>query len=125
MTRYLAIGFGGFIGAIARYILSKLINERYGFLSLPLGTVIVNIAGSFVLSLFLAFAFKKTEVSRAFYLFFATGFLGAFTTFSTFSYEGLRLIQEQSYSAFSVYFLLNIFGGFTAAFFGLIIGRSL
>ncbi|HHF08390.1 MAG: fluoride efflux transporter CrcB [Thermotogae bacterium] len=125
MTGYLAIGFGGFLGAMARYAFSKLINERYGLLSFPLGTVSVNIIGSFCLSLFLAFAFKKTEVNRAFYLFFATGFLGAFTTFSTFAYEGLKLLQEQSFSAFSSYFLLNIFGGFTAAFLGFVVGRAL
>ncbi|OAA31198.1 hypothetical protein AT15_06795 [Kosmotoga arenicorallina S304] len=125
MTGYLAIGFGGFFGAITRYAFSKLVNERYGLLSFPFGTVAVNIIGSFGLSLFLAFAFKKTEVSRVFYLFFATGFLGAFTTFSTFTYEGLKLLQEQSFGAFSSYFLLNVFGGFMAAFLGFMIGRAL
>ncbi|CAM4164172.1 fluoride efflux transporter CrcB [Campylobacter armoricus] len=99
----LAVGFGGFLGAIARMItssfFSKIIPHNY-----PYGTLFVNIIGSFLIGLFFSYANSK-GVHILTKSLVSTGFLGAFTTFSTFSYENLLFLQSGNYFQF----LLNIF----------------
>jgi fluoride exporter len=119
------VGFGSFLGGNARYWLGGWIQSRWsGF---PWGTFVINITGSFVLGLFLAliterFAFPKTPTLR---LVVAIGFLGAYTTFSTFEYETLMLATTGAWlRAFA-----NAFGslaaGFLAVWLGVMLGRSL
>src|SRR5690349_24647634 len=84
----------GFLGANARYLLGGWIASRFGA-AFPYGTYIINLTGSFILGFFLAFAEDRAWVAPSVRLLFAVGFVGAYTTFSTFEYEAVRLLQER------------------------------
>lgn len=87
------IGIGGALGAVTRYIVGHIINNRtkkaYPF---PIGTWIINISGSFLLGLLTQF-YISNEISEGLFYFGSIGFCGAFTTFSTFGYETITLIH--------------------------------
>ncbi|MBO8161284.1 MAG: fluoride efflux transporter CrcB [Thermosipho sp. (in: Bacteria)] len=117
------ISIGGALGALSRYYLSKFINGIFSFSYIPWGTVLVNVIGAFLLSFVLFSSLERYELSSSFILFFGTGFLGAFTTFSTFTYESLSLFLETPLRGF-LYFLSNIILGFSAAYFGMLLGRG-
>ena len=91
--QYLVISLGGILGANARYLLGTWITERYGT-SFPYGTLVINVSGSFVIGLFLTLIAERFVLHPNWRLFFAVGFLGAYTTFSTFSYESVVLLQN-------------------------------
>jgi CrcB protein len=93
---YLIIGIGGFLGANARYLLGGWIAARYGT-SFPHGTMVINVTGSFVIGFFFALISERFIIHPNWRLFFAIGFLGAYTTFSTFSFETFALIQQRSF----------------------------
>ena len=114
---YFIIGIGGFLGANARYIVGDWI-MRQGDSAFPWGTFVINISGSFLLGILMATLNTRPFVSSNYRLFFAVGFLGAYTTFSTFSYETLCLAQDQSLLAA----LLNIFGSVLLGLLGVIAG---
>src|SRR5262245_41562840 len=92
-VRYLVISLGGILGANARYLLANWIAARYGT-SFPYGTMVINVSGSFVIGFFLVLVSERFVVHPNWRLFFAVGFLGAYTTFSTFSFENIMLIQD-------------------------------
>lgn len=116
------IGIGGFLGAISRYYVSKYSNI---FLvdKIPLGTVIVNITGSFVLGYLYVLSVERLAVSENFRFFLGVGFLGAYTTFSTFSVEFVNLISEGVYFSAAIYWIFNVVLSIVAAFFGIYLAR--
>ncbi len=89
----IATGFGGFFGAIARYLISMNINSIFGS-SFPYGTLLVNTLGSFLLGFLTKFFTDLFLINEMLRLAVLIGFLGAFTTFSTFSMESANLIQN-------------------------------
>lgn len=93
MAAVLWVGLGGFLGANARYLLGGWIAARYGTL-FPLGTFVINVTGSFILGFFLTLAQERVLIHPNVRLLFAVGFVGAYTTFSTFEYESMRLLQD-------------------------------
>jgi fluoride exporter len=121
---YLLIGIGGFLGANARYLVAGWITERLGG-SFPYGTMIINVSGSFILGLFLEFTADRLFVHPHWRLFFAIGFLGAYTTFSTFSFESLALLEEGSYILAIVNMVGSMVLGLIAVLAGVIICRQL
>ena len=88
-----AIAIGGGLGSIARFVISREMGIWLGNY-LPYGTLTVNIAGSLALGWFITFFFDRPELSSALRLGLTVGFLGAFTTFSTFSFESLQLMLD-------------------------------
>ncbi len=114
---------GGSMGALSRYLVSKMIANFLPFSRIPWGTPVVNITGSFFLSLLIFSFLDKGVPSRETVLLFGTGFLGAFTTFSTFTYESLSLLEEDI-SAGILYIVVNLFLGFLGAYFGMVLGRG-
>ena len=90
---WMAIAMGGGFGAMARFLVSREMNRWLGS-GFPYGTLTVNGAGSWLLGFLAVFMFDKMEVHPAWRLGVSVGFLGAFTTFSTFSYESVMLLME-------------------------------
>ena len=91
---FIMVGLGGFIGAILRYGLSGLMHRVLGS-NFLYGTLAVNVLGSFALGLFLTLSSTRLAISDEWKSFIAVGILGAFTTFSTFSFETIALLQER------------------------------
>ena len=88
---FLAIAIGGGLGSVARFVVSREMGNWLGSY-LPYGTLTVNVAGSLALGWFAAVFIDRPEISSALRLGLTVGFLGAFTTFSTFSYESVQLL---------------------------------
>jgi len=118
MNAIILVGAGGFIGAVGRYLLSGWIQN--GYLAFPVGTMGVNVIGSFLLG----FVMYMTEFSAVFSdetrIFLAIGVIGAFTTMSTFSYESFRMLEESNISGF----LLNTGGTFILTLMAIWAGRT-
>ena len=114
---------GGSMGALSRYLVSKMMANFFPFSRIPWGTPVVNITGSFFLSLLIFSFIDKGVPSRETVLLLGTGFLGAFTTFSTFTYESLSLLEEDPSAGF-LYILANLILGFLGAYFGMVLGRG-
>ena len=122
MSIYLYIGCGGFLGALARYVLAGWIAAAWGT-AWPYGTLMINLSGSFLLG-FLAMLFSThTVLSPALRLALTVGFLGAYTTFSTFSYEWLQLWLDGKFPLGLLYIVGSVVGGGMAAGLGMWLGR--
>ena len=106
---------GGFFGAMARYYLSKQI-DKITYLSFPIATFIVNIIGCFLIGVILNFDF-----SQSIYLLVAIGFLGAFTTFSTFAVEVVQLLEKKKYVVAVAYIVSSGVIGISGTIMGLYI----
>ena len=119
----LLIGLGGFVGANLRYWLGGWIAQKIGVL-FPVETMLINLSGSFLLGLFMTLALHYTW-SPEWRQVVAIGFIGSFTTYSTYEYESLRLLQEGAWVKAG----LNLFGslvlGLIAVFLGVALGRLL
>lgn len=120
--KILYIGCGGFLGAISRYFVSKYVNLIFGD-RLPLGTVVVNVTGSFLLGFLYVLSIEKLAISDAARLFIGVGFIGAYTTFSTFSLEFVNLLSDGSYLNAGFYWLLNVVLSIVSAFLGIYFAR--
>lgn len=124
MTKYLIIGLGGFVGANLRYLVGGWVADRLGS-TFPYGTLVVNASGSFLLGLILTVLTERYAAPPAIRLFFAIGVLGAYTTFSTFSYESLALLQTRAYLAGMMNMLGSLVLAMVAVMLGVIVGRLL
>ena len=120
--QYLVISLGGILGANARYVLGTWIAERYGT-SFPYGTLVINVSGSFVIGLFLTLIAERFVLHPNWRLFFAVGFLGAYTTFSTFSYESVALLQNGSWRLGLVNMVGSVVLGPIAVVMGMAVAR--
>lgn len=110
MLQYLWIGLGGFIGANARFLVQQWAANQWGT-DFPYGTLLANVVGSFVIAFFLTLATGRFSIPPAARLFVAVGFLGGFTTFSSFAYETFQLaVQTDGWTAALNFFSNNILG---------------
>ena len=119
MSLWLIIGLGGFIGAILRYWISAWIQS--GIVSFPLGTLGVNFIGSFLLALIMYVSEYRGLVGMETRLFLTIGVLGSFTTMSTFSFESMKLLEQNQY----VLFGLNLMGTVTLCLLAVYLGKVL
>ena len=90
--RYASISVGAMLGANLRYVVANWAADRWGG-DLPYGTFLINVTGAFVIGVFLALITDRLTVNPLWRLFFATGFLGGYTTFSSYTWEALLLAQ--------------------------------
>lgn len=95
LSRILIVGLGGFLGAALRYIVSSVTAKYFG--DFPIGTLIVNVAGGFIMGLIMEASNSVWPISADVRLFLTTGILGGLTTFSTFSYETVSFLSEGEY----------------------------
>ncbi len=114
------VGIAGALGAVTRYLIGRAIAERAGS-QFPLGTLLINVSGSFVIGLLFALAGRRA-LSLAWQTVLATGFLGGYTTFSTMSWEGVQLARGGSTRGSALYFGGNLALGLMAVSLGLLIG---
>ena len=122
--RLLTIGIGGFFGAIARYLISGLVTALDGSL-FPLGTLAVNLSGSLFLGFVYTIMTDKLVIDPYWRLLIAVGFIGAFTTFSTFSYETVKLMESGSFSLAFINITVSLVGGITAVYIEIVLARLL
>ena len=122
IARCLVVGAGGFLGAIARYAVGVWI-ETFWRRDFPLATFLVNVSGCFILGFFLAIATERMNISPMMRLLIATGFVGAYTTFSTFEYETQRLTATGAFGWALVNVLASVAIGFLAVRLGVQLGR--
>lgn len=122
--QYLWIGLGGFLGANARYLVQQWAAQQWGA-DFPYGTMIANVSGSFIIAFFLTLVTGRLAVSPELRLFVTTGFLGGFTTFSSFSMETFRLVEQGGWGAASLNFAGNTVLGLAGVLLGVFLGRWL
>jgi len=122
MIKLLIIGAGGFIGAVLRYEISGWAHKLFGA-GFPYGTLSVNVIGSFFLGFFLLLANTRLIVPDAYKTLIAVGLLGAFTTFSTFSYETMALLQVNLIKQAALNITLNLVLGLIAVWLGMMAAR--
>lgn len=115
----LLVALGGSIGSVARYFISKL-SLYFTFMSIPFGTLTVNIIGSFVIGFLTGLSQKSTILTHEWRLFLMVGICGGFTTFSSFTNENLMLMHNGQFLSILVYTGLSVFLGFAAVYLGYI-----
>jgi CrcB protein len=123
-VQYLWIGLGGFLGANARYLIQQWAAQWWGA-DFPYGTMLANVSGSFIIAFFLTLATGRLAVSPELRLFVAVGFLGGFTTFSSFSMETFRLVEQSGWAAAGLNFVGNTVLGLTGVLLGVFLARWL
>ena len=119
MSLSLIVGFGGFIGAILRYWVSGAIQS--GFVTFPFGTLGVNFIGSFLLALIMYASEYRGLFGEEARIFMTIGVLSSFTTMSTFSYESMKLLEQDQHILFG----LNLLGTVTLCFLAIYLGKVL
>ena len=122
MITYIALG--GILGTLARYALQGWIQTRAGT-GFPIGTLIINLAGSLVLGFVVRYATGSTVVSPEVRAGLTIGFCGAFTTMSTFSYESMTLLSDGEYLRAAVYMGGTIAGCLAAVVIGTVMAERL
>ena len=124
LTKISAVAVGGAFGAVARYLIN-ISPLATAFQNFPLPTFVINVMGSFLIGFLLILLTDRFEVSEAVRMAVLVGFLGAFTTFSTFEMEMYGLSSEREYATALLYLLLSVVGGFVAVVAGVRVARLL
>ena len=122
MLWYIAVGSA--IGGVSRYLFGGVIQRLAGG-TFPVGTLVVNITGSFLLGAILRYAIDTPSLTPELRALLTVGFCGGYTTFSTFSYETVALMEDGEWSRATVYLALSVGLAIAATLLGLIASREL
>ena len=117
MHKYLLVGAGGFAGAIARYWVNTIVTERMG-LRFPFGTFLINVSGCFLIGFFMYLLAERGVLDAHWLYVIVIGFIGAYTTFSTFEYETVRAIQDGQHGIGMLYVGSSVLVGFAMVWLG-------
>lgn len=123
MLKVIVVAIGGSIGAAARYLVSTWAAERFGS-DFPYGTLIVNVVGCFIIGAFMVLVTERVIANPYWRLLVAVGFLGGLTTFSSFGYETLKLMQDAQFQWAAYNILGNLILGFFATWLGMTVARA-
>ncbi|MCO4316664.1 fluoride efflux transporter CrcB [Phyllobacterium sp. 21LDTY02-6] len=123
MNALLLVATGGAIGSVLRYGVGLLMTRLFG-VSFPFGTLTVNVAGGFLMGLFIELLARKFNGLPELRLFFAVGILGGFTTFSSFSLDVAVLWERGETSSVMIYVFASVLLSIGALFFGLWLART-
>ncbi len=123
MGKYFAVGVGGFVGSIARFWLAVYVGQRMGT-RFPYGTFLINVSGSFLIGLVMTILTERTHLSPTYRYLIPIGFIGGYTTFSTFEYETLRAIQDGQFTIGLLNMVLSVLVGFLMVWTGAMVGKA-
>ena len=122
MVQFVAVAVGAMLGANLRFVVGTWAAERWGT-DFPYGTFLVNISGAFAVGVILAFIVEKAGLSPLWRLFFVTGFLGGYTTFSSYAWEALSLAERGAWLRAALYVLGSNLLGFIGVWLGATLAR--
>lgn len=117
MKILLAIGVGSFVGGISRYLITLFVQNKF-LSAFPYGTFVVNVIGCFLIGVVYALS-EKGNINAEWRIFLATGILGGFTTFSSFSNESVSMLRDGQYWHAFAYISFSVIIGLAATFAGI------
>ncbi len=117
MRTLVFIGVGGMFGSIARYLTGQFFS-KYLSLTLPVGTLAVNLVGAFLIGIIIGLGERHQWFTEPWHFFLAVGFCGSFTTFSTFAYENYELMREGHIGTLIFYVSFSLIAGSLLAWGG-------
>ncbi len=117
----LLVALGGALGSVARYLVGGWIAGRLGA-TFPYGTFVINLTASFIIGFFLAFAQDRAGLNPYWRLLIAVGFIGGYSTFSTYEYESIRLFQDGEFLLGTIYLVGSMAAGAIATIGGITVG---
>lgn len=123
MKLYWAVALGAAIGGVSRYYLSMSLQPRVGVFPWP--TLLINVSGSLLLGFIMSYALATPNVSVEMRALLTTGFCGGFTTFSTYSYETVRMLEDGEYQRAGAYTFGSVLLAVIATFVGFMLARGL
>ncbi|HEU0164184.1 MAG TPA: fluoride efflux transporter CrcB [Thermomicrobiales bacterium] len=121
--QYLWVGVGGFVGANLRYILGRIISDRWGS-SFPYGTFVINVTGAFVIGILMVILTERTVADPLWRQLTVVGFLGGYTTFSSYTWEAVQLFDDGRWGPGLGYLIGSNLLGLLACAAGMIIARN-
>jgi CrcB protein len=124
VTRVGLVALGGAIGSVARYWVGAVAAQLLGA-GFPWGTLTVNVTGSFLIALIMHLALTGSAISLELRIFLTTGIMGGFTTYSSFNYETLALLNQRAYGLAGLNLAATVLGCLAAGVLGLAAGRAL
>jgi len=124
MTKYLMVAIGGALGSALRFWVGGYVSNRMGS-RFPYGTFIVNVTASFLIGLILTLLAERSHWNPNWRYFIPIGFIGGYSTFSTFEYEIFRSFQDGEVLMAGLNIVLSVVVGFVSVWLGVITGRSI
>ena len=124
MLKYLVIGIGGALGSVLRFWVGTYIGSKLGA-RFPYGTLFINLTGSFLIGVLVTVVGAKAQWSPYWTYLLPIGFIGGYTTFSSFEYETLRTIQDGQIGLGLLYVGASVVVGFAAVWGGIVAGRAI
>ena len=125
MTKYLMVGIGGFLGSILRFWVGAYVSDRLGGMRFPYGTFIINCTGSFLVGLVITVLTEKGHWNPNWRYLVPIGFIGGYTTFSTFEYETFRNFQDGEFLVAGLNVAGSVVIGFFSVWLGVITGKTI
>jgi fluoride exporter len=122
VQKYFLIALGGALGSLARFWVGSTVASRFGT-KFPYGTFVINLTACVIIGFSLAFLGKRTELSPAWRFLVPVGFVGAYSTFSTFEWETFSNLQTGSFLIAALYVVLSVFLGLFAVWCGVEVSR--
>ena len=124
MQKYFFIALGGSLGSLARYWVGSTVAGRMGT-RFPFGTFVINITACIIIGFSLAFLARRTELNPAWRFLVPVGFIGAYSTFSTFEWETYSNLQAGAFLIAGLYVILSLLLGLVGVWFGVLIARAI
>ena len=122
MIRYLLVVIGGGTGALARYVAASAIMTRFGG-RFPLGTLVINVTGSFLIGFLMTMLSERFKLDPAWRLLLVVGFLGGYTTFSSFEWETYTAVRDGGFWTGMLNVVSSIMLGYVAVWLGAMLAR--
>jgi len=123
LQKYFFIAVGGALGSLARYLVGVAVTDRMGS-KFPYGTFVINITACLIIGFSLVFLGRRAELSAAWRFLIPVGFVGAYSTFSTFEWETFSNLQTGAFLTASLYVVLSIVLGLAAVWCGVLLARA-